>query len=185
MGKFTKMAHFFHFKCKARWQMAHKDNVLRETEATGGVWEFPWLARFPSLQEVLLKHNSKGKQKGAHTAAKPDWSTKISHFWEVEIPGPQRPPPQAHLSFALCHELNLCLSWKLKKRYLKRSSSHKNKPRCLSLSFINYFSACFPRYLCSHFFLNFTHLQFYLFLHALVPWRWEGRLLIPLYWFEF
>lgn len=74
----------------------------------------------PSLQEVLPKHNSKGRQKEANRTAKPNWSTKISHFWEAEIPAPQHPPPQTHLSFALCHELNLCLSWKLKKKVSKK-----------------------------------------------------------------
>ena len=27
--------------------MAHKDNVLSEAEATGGMWAPPWPARFP------------------------------------------------------------------------------------------------------------------------------------------
>lgn len=47
MGKFTWKARFFYPKREARWQMAHKDNVLWGTEAMWCMWPPPGLACFP------------------------------------------------------------------------------------------------------------------------------------------
>lgn len=57
--------------------MAHKDNVLWETEACEHRIN---QSSSPSLQEVLSKYTDKRRQKAADTVTKPDWNTKISRF---------------------------------------------------------------------------------------------------------